>query len=43
LGLSVSFMIVESMGGRMTVNSAMGKGTTMILYLPLYAIEQLQK
>ena len=40
LGLSVSFMIVESMGGTMTVTSAVGKGTTMIIYLPTYKPEQ---
>jgi signal transduction histidine kinase len=36
LGLSVSFMIVEGLGGKMTVNSEIGKGTTMIIYLPLH-------
>jgi signal transduction histidine kinase len=36
LGLSVSFMIVESMGGTMTVTSEAGKGTTMKISLPLY-------
>jgi two-component system NtrC family sensor kinase len=34
LGLSVSFMIVEGFGGKMTVSSAIGKGTTMTLFLP---------
>jgi signal transduction histidine kinase len=36
LGLSVSFMIVESMGGRMTVTSEFGRGTTMTISLPLF-------
>ena len=35
LGLSVSFMIVESLGGKMTGNSEPGKGTTMVISLPL--------
>ena len=35
LGLSVSFMIVESLGGTMTVTSEIGKGTAMKIYLPL--------
>ncbi len=36
LGLSVSFMIVESMGGTMAVTSEAGSGTTMKVSLPLY-------
>ena len=36
LGLAVSFMIIESIGGRMTVNSEPGQGTTMEIILPLY-------
>ena len=36
LGLSVSFMIVESMGGTMTVTSEAGCGTAMNISLPLY-------
>ena len=39
LGLSVSFMIVESLGGEMTGTSELGKGTTMIVSLPLHKIE----
>lgn len=35
LGLSVSFMIVESIGGQLTAASEEGKGTTMIVELPL--------
>jgi len=35
LGLSVSFMIVESLGGKMTGGSELGKGTTMVISLPL--------
>jgi signal transduction histidine kinase len=40
LGLSVSFMIVESLGGRMTGTSEIGKGTTMMISLPLCEQEQ---
>jgi len=40
LGLSVSFMIVESLGGKMTGTSELGKGTTMIISLPLHKSEQ---
>jgi two-component system NtrC family sensor kinase len=40
LGLSVSFMIVESLGGGMTGTGEPGKGTTMIISLPLYQPEQ---
>lgn len=39
LGLSVSFMIVEGLGGKMTGVSEVGKGTTMIITLPLYRPE----
>jgi signal transduction histidine kinase len=39
LGLSVSFMIVESLGGKMTGTSELGKGTTMIISLPLHKSE----
>ncbi len=40
LGLSVSFMIVESLGGKMTGTSDPGKGTTMVISLPLHAPER---
>jgi signal transduction histidine kinase len=40
LGLSVSFMIVESLGGTMTVASEAGRGTTMKIFLPTYKPEQ---
>ena len=40
LGLSVSFMIVESLGGKMTGTSELGKGTTMAISLPLCDQEQ---
>ena len=36
LGLSVSIMIVESLGGTMTVTSESGRGTKMKIFLPLY-------
>jgi len=39
LGLSVSFMIVESLGGKMTGLSGEGRGTTMIISLPIYRAE----
>jgi signal transduction histidine kinase len=35
LGLAVSFMIVESLGGKMTGISEVGQGTTMIISLPV--------
>jgi signal transduction histidine kinase len=35
LGLSVSFGIIEQHGGRMTVESEMGKGTTFSVFLPI--------
>ena len=40
LGLSVSFMIIESLGGKMTGGSELGEGTTMVISLPLYKQEQ---
>jgi len=40
LGLSVSFMIVESLGGKMTGTSEIGKGTTLEISLPLCEEEQ---
>jgi len=36
LGLSVSFMIVESLGGKIKAISERGKGITFIIYLPLH-------
>ena len=39
LGLSVSFMIIESLGGKMTGLSSEGRGTTMIISLPLYEVK----
>jgi signal transduction histidine kinase len=39
LGLAVSFMIVESLGGKMTGTSEVGQGTTMIISLPIFAPE----
>lgn len=35
LGLSVSFTIVESVGGKIKALSEEGKGTTMVIYLPI--------
>ncbi len=37
LGLSVSFMIIESLGGTIKATSEADQGTTMIIYLPLYS------
>ncbi|MBU5636476.1 PAS domain-containing protein [Geomonas sp. Red69] len=34
LGLATVYRIVETNGGRMSINSALGKGTTITLYLP---------
>jgi len=34
LGLSISFGIIEKLGGRVTVNSAVGEGTTFTVYVP---------
>jgi two-component system NtrC family sensor kinase len=39
LGLSVSFMIIESLGGKMTGVSGEGRGTTMIISLPIFQAE----
>jgi signal transduction histidine kinase len=38
LGLSVSFMIIESLGGTIEAASEVGKGTALIIYLPLHAV-----
>jgi two-component system, NtrC family, sensor kinase len=35
LGLSVSLALIESMGGRMNIQSAPGQGTTVCVLLPL--------
>jgi signal transduction histidine kinase len=35
LGLSVCFMIIESIGGRITASSEVGSGTSMLLVLPV--------
>jgi len=35
LGLAVSYMIVEQMGGTICVQSVVGQGTTLTLHLPL--------
>jgi signal transduction histidine kinase len=40
LGLSVSFMIIESLGGTIKAASEVGKGTTLIIYLPLHVAQQ---
>ena len=37
LGLSISRQLARSMGGEITITSAIGKGSTFILYLPLDA------
>jgi len=39
LGLAVSFMIIESLGGKLTGVSEAGQGTTMTISLPLYKPE----
>ncbi|MDQ7785541.1 MAG: ATP-binding protein [Desulfomonilaceae bacterium] len=35
LGLSISHSIMEKLGGRITVDSELGRGTTFTIYLPL--------
>jgi signal transduction histidine kinase len=35
LGLSISARIIDSFGGRMTVESVKGKGTRFIIWLPV--------
>jgi len=39
LGLSVSFMIIDSLGGTIKATSEPNIGTTLVIYLPLYAPE----
>jgi len=39
LGLAVSFMIIESLGGKLAGVSEVGKGTTMTISLPLHPSE----
>lgn len=40
LGLSVSYRIIEGLGGTISAESAVGKGTTITLNLPLYGKEE---
>jgi signal transduction histidine kinase len=40
LGLSVSYRIIEGLGGTMSAESSVGKGTTITLNLPLYGKEE---
>jgi len=35
LGLSISYKIIEQHGGKISVNSVVGKGTTFTILLPL--------
>jgi signal transduction histidine kinase len=35
LGLSISARIIDSFGGRITVESAKGKGTRFVIWLPV--------
>ena len=35
LGLSICYGIIEKMGGKLEVESALGKGTTFLIFLPL--------
>jgi signal transduction histidine kinase len=39
LGLSVSYGIIEKMGGRITVDSEVGRGTTFSVFLPIWEDE----
>jgi signal transduction histidine kinase len=40
LGLSVSYRIIEGLGGTISAESSVGKGTTITLNLPLYGKEE---
>ncbi|MGD8986138.1 MAG: ATP-binding protein [Desulfobacteraceae bacterium] len=40
LGLSVSYRIIEGLGGTISAESAVGKGTTITLNFPLYGKEE---
>lgn len=40
LGLSVAFGIVQSHSGKITVDSALGKGTTFVINIPLHGPDQ---
>lgn len=42
LGLSISYNIIKKHGGKIKVESELGKGTTFIVILPLHGIEQLE-
>jgi len=37
LGLAVSFMIIESVGGRLRAESSVGEGTVMTVSLPVFS------
>lgn len=37
LGLSISYEIIKNMGGKITVKSELGKGSTFAVYLPIHA------
>ena len=41
LGLSVSLALIESMGGRMEIQSKEGEGTTVLVLLPFAAEDDL--
>jgi two-component system, NtrC family, sensor kinase len=36
LGLAVSFMIIEQMGGTIEARSVVAKGTTLVIHMPMY-------
>lgn len=36
VGLMISYQVIESHGGKINIRSQVGKGTTVIVFLPIY-------